>query len=94
MSIAVSTLGFPRIGPGRELKTALEKHWSGRTSARQLLDLAMAVRAANWGLQHASGITQRPSNDFSLYDQTCSQITLALRRGAGSGKGENPDHPN
>jgi 5-methyltetrahydropteroyltriglutamate--homocysteine methyltransferase len=25
----VSTLGFPRIGPRRELKQALEQHWAG-----------------------------------------------------------------
>jgi cobalamin-independent synthase len=28
MSITVSTLGFPRIGPRRELKSALERFWA------------------------------------------------------------------
>lgn len=69
MSIAVSTLGFPRIGPGRELKMALERYWSGKTDAPRLLGVAAALRAANWGLQHAGGATHLPSNDFSLYDQ-------------------------
>ena len=36
MSVLVSTLGFPRIGPRRELKQALESHWSGKTTAAQL----------------------------------------------------------
>ncbi len=68
MSAIVSTLGFPRIGPRRELKTALESYWSGKTTARNLLDSAAALRAANWARQHASGVTHIPSNDFSLYD--------------------------
>jgi hypothetical protein len=29
MTIQVATLGFPRIGPRRELKYALESYWSG-----------------------------------------------------------------
>jgi 5-methyltetrahydropteroyltriglutamate--homocysteine methyltransferase len=69
MSVGVNTLGFPRIGPVRELKFALENYWAGRSTERKLLDVAQALRAANWGLQHARGVTHLPSNDFSLYDQ-------------------------
>jgi 5-methyltetrahydropteroyltriglutamate--homocysteine methyltransferase len=68
MSIIVSTLGFPRIGPRRELKTSLERYWSGRSDSATLLQDAGALRAANWARQHALGITHIPSNDFSLYD--------------------------
>jgi 5-methyltetrahydropteroyltriglutamate--homocysteine methyltransferase len=45
MPIATSTLGFPRIGPRRELKTALERFWSGDSTAQALLDDASALRA-------------------------------------------------
>jgi 5-methyltetrahydropteroyltriglutamate--homocysteine methyltransferase len=58
----------PRIGPHRELKTALESYWSGKSDASVLQQTAAALRAANWARQHALGITNIPSNDFSLYD--------------------------
>jgi 5-methyltetrahydropteroyltriglutamate--homocysteine methyltransferase len=67
-SIAISTLGTPRIGPRRELKTALESYWAGQSSAKALLDVAAGLRAANWARQHALGITTIPSNDFTFYD--------------------------
>jgi 5-methyltetrahydropteroyltriglutamate--homocysteine methyltransferase len=69
MSIIVSTLGFPRIGPRRELKTALESYWSGKTDAQALLKDAAGLRAATWARQHVLGVTHIPSNDFSLYDR-------------------------
>jgi len=68
MSIIVSTLGFPRIGPRRELKTSLERYWSGKSDSATLLQDAGALRAANWARQQAFGVTHIPSNDFSFYD--------------------------
>jgi 5-methyltetrahydropteroyltriglutamate--homocysteine methyltransferase len=68
-SLPVSTLGTPRIGPRRELKSALESYWSGKTDEKALLEVAAGLRAANWARQHALGVTIIPSNDFSLYDQ-------------------------
>ncbi|MBN9027882.1 MAG: 5-methyltetrahydropteroyltriglutamate--homocysteine S-methyltransferase, partial [Rhizobiales bacterium] len=67
-TLPVSTLGTPRIGPRRELKSALESYWSGKSRADDLLASAAALRAANWARQHALGVTNIPSNDFSLYD--------------------------
>src|SRR5262245_33276863 len=67
-AIAVSTLGVPRIGPRRELKTALESYWAGKSTANALLDAASGLRAASWARQHALGVTHIPGNDFSLYD--------------------------
>jgi 5-methyltetrahydropteroyltriglutamate--homocysteine methyltransferase len=68
-SIPVATLGTPRIGPRRELKTALESYWSGKSDEAALLEAAAGLRAANWARQKALGVTVIPSNDFSLYDQ-------------------------
>jgi 5-methyltetrahydropteroyltriglutamate--homocysteine methyltransferase len=68
MSVIVGSLGFSCIGPRRELKTALESHWSGKTDAVALLKDAAALRAAAWARQHGLGVTHIPSNDFSLYD--------------------------
>ncbi|MGE4372465.1 MAG: 5-methyltetrahydropteroyltriglutamate--homocysteine S-methyltransferase [Xanthobacter sp.] len=68
-TIPVASLGTPRIGPRRELKAALEKHWAGETSEAELLETAAQLRAENWARQKARGVTIIPSNDFSLYDQ-------------------------
>src|SRR5262249_46831734 len=67
-SIHVSTLGTPRIGPRRELKSALESYWVGTSGAESLGEAAAALRAAGWARQQALGVTRIPSNDFSLYD--------------------------
>ncbi|MGE3148806.1 MAG: 5-methyltetrahydropteroyltriglutamate--homocysteine S-methyltransferase [Pseudorhodoplanes sp.] len=67
-SLPVATLGTPRIGPRRELKTALENFWSGKSDAKALLETGCGLRAANWARQHALGITVIPSNDFTFYD--------------------------
>lgn len=68
-SISVATLGTPRIGPHRELKTALESFWSGKIDEASLIRTAVQLRADNWARQKARGITVIPSNDFSFYDQ-------------------------
>ena len=67
-SIPVATLGVPRIGPRRELKTALESYWAGKLPETELLQRASALRVAAWARQKAHGVTVIPSNDFSLYD--------------------------
>lgn len=68
MTVTVATLGFPRIGPRRELKTALERYWSGQSDQAALLAVAADLRAATWARQAALGADHTPSNDFSLYD--------------------------
>ena len=68
MTVTVATLGFPRIGPRRELKFALEKFWSGQSSESELLEAAGGLRTAAWARQRALGADWLPSNDFSLYD--------------------------
>jgi len=62
-------VGYPRIGPRRELKLALGAYWSGKSDEQALLEIAAALRATNWARQHARGVTIIPSNDFSFYDQ-------------------------
>ncbi len=74
--LPISTLGVPRIGPRRELKTALEAYWAKRSSADALLGTACELRAASWAKQKALGITTIPSNDFSLYDQVLDTTAL------------------
>ena len=48
MTITVATLGFPRMGPRRELKHALEAYWAGKASEAELLGSASGLRTAAW----------------------------------------------
>lgn len=68
MTVTIATLGFPRIGPKRELKAALESYWAGKTNAASLRASAAGLRAAAWERQYELGVDVIPSNDFSLYD--------------------------
>ena len=76
MTVTVATLGFPRIGPRRELKTALESHWAGKTDAPTLLALAADLRAKAWARQRDLGADIIPSNDFSLYDHVLDTTAM------------------
>ncbi|QTC88662.1 5-methyltetrahydropteroyltriglutamate--homocysteine S-methyltransferase [Brevundimonas pondensis] len=67
-NVQSAILGFPRIGPKRELKAALEAHWAGRMSADDLLATTADLRARTWRKQRELGANIIPSNDFSLYD--------------------------
>ena len=68
MTVSVASLGFPRIGPRRELKFALEKFWAGTISQDELEEAAQGLRTATWARQKALGVDWLPSNDFSLFD--------------------------
>jgi 5-methyltetrahydropteroyltriglutamate--homocysteine methyltransferase len=76
MTVTVATLGFPRIGPKRELKTALERYWSGQSDQSALLAVAADLRAKTWARQAALGADHVPSGDFSLYDQVLDTSVL------------------
>jgi 5-methyltetrahydropteroyltriglutamate--homocysteine methyltransferase len=64
--VTTSSLGFPRMGPNRELKFALEKYWKGTISQDDLLQVARSVEDAAWAL-HA-GLTKITVGDQYLYD--------------------------
>ncbi|MBO0513065.1 5-methyltetrahydropteroyltriglutamate--homocysteine S-methyltransferase, partial [Streptomyces beijiangensis] len=68
--------GYPRQGPGRELKKAVEGYWAGRTSAESLQDTATALRRAAWQQQADAGITEVPTGDFSLYDHVLDAVVM------------------
>ncbi|MDN4610055.1 5-methyltetrahydropteroyltriglutamate--homocysteine S-methyltransferase [Arthrobacter burdickii] len=77
---AATILGYPRIGPGRELKKAVEAYWAGRLdeaglqhAADQLQDRTVA-RLVELGLDR--GDSSIPA-DFALYDQVLD-ATAAL----------------
>ena len=70
------TLGFPPIGPKRELKRATEGYWNGKVSRADLLRAGSELRTAHWRLQQAAGIDLVPSNDFSFYDRVLDTSAL------------------
>jgi 5-methyltetrahydropteroyltriglutamate--homocysteine methyltransferase len=76
MTVTVATLGFPRIGPKRELKTALENHWAGKTGDSELQAIASDLRAKAWMRQRDLGVDVIPSNDFSLYDHVLDTTAM------------------
>lgn len=90
MTVTIATLGFPRIGPRRELKFALEKYWSGKTDRAELLETAAALRTATWARQNGLGVDRLPSNDFSLYDHMLDMSVMlgAIPERYGAGTGE------
>jgi hypothetical protein len=65
-AISTATLGFARMGPRRELKFALEKHWKGALTLEGLLDVSHKVEEMAWNL-HA-GIDQVAVGNQYLYD--------------------------
>jgi len=71
-----ANLGFPRIGPERELKRATEGFWAGDVSREDLESTAAELRARTWRVQSAAGIDRIPSNDFSLYDHVLDTAAL------------------
>ncbi len=65
-------IGYPRIGPRRELKKALEAYWSGRSDGPSLEREARRLREATYARLTDLGLDPHGSAipaSFSLYDQ-------------------------
>ncbi|MFD9637216.1 5-methyltetrahydropteroyltriglutamate--homocysteine S-methyltransferase, partial [Streptomyces violascens] len=60
--------GYPRQGPNRELKKAIEGYWKGRVGAPELRRTAAELRAATWRQLAEAGVHEVPTGDFSYYD--------------------------
>jgi 5-methyltetrahydropteroyltriglutamate--homocysteine methyltransferase len=73
---ASTVLGYPRIGPARELKWALEAYWDGRSDRADLLSEGRRLRAASWRRLAATGLAAVPSNTFSWYDHVLDAAVL------------------
>ena len=68
---AATVLGYPRIGPNRELKRAVESFWAGRVSAAQLEQQAAELRSRTRDHLVSLGLTEPAAvpSSFSFYDQ-------------------------
>ncbi|MDQ7880140.1 5-methyltetrahydropteroyltriglutamate--homocysteine S-methyltransferase [Microbacterium sp. QXD-8] len=65
-------LGYPRIGRRRELKRAVEAHWSGAIDAESLEETAVSLRRSARERLAALGLGRDDSSipeSFSFYDQ-------------------------
>ncbi|MDP4509485.1 5-methyltetrahydropteroyltriglutamate--homocysteine S-methyltransferase [Nonomuraea turcica] len=71
-----TVLGYPRIGPRRELKRALESYWDGRSSRAELDRVGAGIRERTWRRLAELGLEGLPSNTFSLYDQVLDTAVL------------------
>ncbi|TCO54284.1 5-methyltetrahydropteroyltriglutamate--homocysteine S-methyltransferase [Actinocrispum wychmicini] len=74
--IGSTVLGYPRIGPRRELKRALEQYWSGALDAPGLRKVARQLRLDTWSDLAGRGLDSVPSNTFSYYDQVLDTALL------------------
>ena len=72
--VTTHNLGFPRIGPKRELKFALESYWKGEITRDELLAKGEGLRQRNWRVQ--SRLDLSPVGDFSFYDQVLDMSFL------------------
>jgi 5-methyltetrahydropteroyltriglutamate--homocysteine methyltransferase len=72
-----AVLGFPRIGPDRELKLALESHWAGRATMPELQEVASDLRATHLRAGQLAGIDVLPVGDFALYDHVLDVAEMA-----------------
>jgi 5-methyltetrahydropteroyltriglutamate--homocysteine methyltransferase len=89
MKVQSSILGYPRMGPARELKKALERYWSSQNDERPLLQEAARIRAQHWKEQAGAGIDVIPSGDFSFYDHMLDAAAMlgAVPERYGTGDG-------
>ncbi|KAK4414830.1 5-methyltetrahydropteroyltriglutamate--homocysteine methyltransferase [Sesamum alatum] len=74
--MASHIVGYPRMGPKRELKFALESFWDGKSSAEELEKVATDLRASIWKQMKDAGIKYIPSNTFSYYDQVLDTTAM------------------
>ncbi|KAI5081562.1 hypothetical protein GOP47_0002153 [Adiantum capillus-veneris] len=74
--MASHVVGYPRMGPKRELKFALESFWDKKSSASDLEKVAKDLRCSIWKQMSNAGISYIPSNTFSYYDQVLDTTAL------------------
>lgn len=75
---SATILGYPRIGPSRELKRAVESYWAGKIDADELKSAERGLRLASYKRLRELGLTEAASipESFSLYDQVLDVTVL------------------
>ena len=75
MHVVAQLIGYPRIGPNRELKWALERMWSGRLAVDAFAERVDELRRAHLAEQREA--VGSAVDDFFLYDEVL-ETTLML----------------
>ncbi|KAK6164022.1 hypothetical protein DH2020_000886 [Rehmannia glutinosa] len=75
-AMASHIVGYPRMGPKRELKFALEAFWNNKSSAKELQKVAADLRLSIWKQMADAGIKYIPSNTFSYYDHVLDTTAM------------------
>ncbi|MEU4129966.1 5-methyltetrahydropteroyltriglutamate--homocysteine S-methyltransferase [Streptomyces wuyuanensis] len=75
-AVRATVYGYPRQGPNRELKKAIEGYWKGRVSADALRATAAELRRSNWQQLTEAGIHEVPTGDFSYYDHVLDTTVM------------------
>ncbi|HEX8867621.1 MAG TPA: 5-methyltetrahydropteroyltriglutamate--homocysteine S-methyltransferase, partial [Lentzea sp.] len=75
-TIGSTVLGYPRIGPKRELKRAVEQYWAGKIDETALQETARQLRAQTWTELRDADLDSIPSNTFSFYDHVLDTAAL------------------
>ncbi|MFJ6080415.1 5-methyltetrahydropteroyltriglutamate--homocysteine S-methyltransferase [Streptomyces sp. NPDC092369] len=68
--------GYPRQGPNRELKKAIEGYWKGRVTADDLRATGAELRRTNWRELAKAGVDEVPTGDFSYYDHVLDTTVM------------------
>ena len=80
MDVRAQLIGYPRIGPNREMKWALERAWSGRMGSDPFATRAAELRQAHLAEQRDA--IGSAVDDFFLYDEV---LETALMLGMAPG---------
>ncbi len=86
MTVTPHLLGYPRIGPNRELKWTLEGCWSGKTSPDEFEKRIEQLKQDH--LEEQRALVGSATDDFFLYDQT---LETAVMLGAVPGWAQDDD---
>ncbi|WP_457634817.1 5-methyltetrahydropteroyltriglutamate--homocysteine S-methyltransferase [Persephonella sp.] len=68
MGIKTTAFGYPKIGPDREMKKAVESYWKGNITRDQMLKTVEEINLKRLQKVTNADLDLIPSNDFSLYD--------------------------
>ena len=79
MNVTAQLIGYPRIGPNRELKWALERRWSGRLEAADFDARIAELRTAH--IEEQRGLIGSAVDDYFVYDEV---LETAMMFGFGS----------
>lgn len=69
-------LGYPRIGPQRELKFALEAFWRKDIDQIRLQEVATELKLQRWSAQRDARLSCVTTGDFAFYDPMLNQTAL------------------